>query len=78
MVDSSNTAFQNYQSGIITDSECGILIDRALTAVGYGFNETLNNYYFIVKNSLGTNWGESGYVKVMAVNGTNKGICGIQ
>lgn len=38
MVASSTTIFQNYKSGIINDVECGIEIDRALTAVGYGLD----------------------------------------
>ena len=58
MVASSTTVFQNYKSGIINDVACGIEIDRALTAVGYGFDETSNQYYYILKNSMGTNWGE--------------------
>lgn len=51
------------------------MIDRALTAVGYGYDKTLSSYYYIVKNSMGTKWGENGYARILAVDG--KGICGI-
>jgi hypothetical protein len=38
-------------------------------AVGYGAN------YYIVKNSWGSDWGESGYVRIGMADGS--GICGI-
>ena len=38
MVASRTTLFQNYQYGIINDVSCGVEIDRALTAVGYGLD----------------------------------------
>jgi hypothetical protein len=47
MVASSTSVFQNYNGGIINDVACGIEVDRALTAVGYGLNSTTNAEVFI-------------------------------
>ena len=66
--------FQSYNSGILTSSKCGTTIDHAVLAVGYGVESGTD--YWLVKNSWGTSWGESGYVKIAAVDGI--GICGIQ
>jgi len=67
--------FQSYNSGILTSaSKCGTSIDHAVLAVGYG--QESGTDYFLVKNSWGSSWGESGYVKIAAVNGI--GVCGIQ
>lgn len=66
--------FQQYKSGIITSEECGTDLDHAVVAVGYG-SENGTDYY-IVRNSWGKTWGESGYLRIAAVDGP--GICGIQ
>jgi len=52
-LDGSGSDFQSYKSGIITTGSK--TINHAVTAVGWGTN------YFIVKNSWGTSWGQSGY-----------------
>jgi C1A family cysteine protease len=49
-----------------------------LTAVGYGLDSVSGNYFYILKNSMGISWGESGYVRIMATSGVDKGICGVQ
>jgi len=43
-------------------------------AVGYGSEG--GQEYWLVKNSWGTSWGESGYIRLAIVDG--KGICGVQ
>ena len=64
---------QTYSSGILdlTSAKCPTSgINHAVTLVGYGTG-SLN--YWIVKNSWGKNWGESGYFRIRRGNGT----CGI-
>jgi len=73
-VEADTYPFQGYKSGVLNDPECGTQLDHAITAVGYG-SEAGQDYY-IVRNSWGASWGESGYIRIAAVEGL--GICGIQ
>ncbi len=64
---------QTYVSGILdkTSSQCPTSgINHAVTLVGYG---TGSVDYWIVKNSWGKSWGESGYFRIRRGNGT----CGV-
>jgi C1A family cysteine protease len=57
--------FQFYHKGIFSH-DCGIRINHGVLVVGYG--EENGNQYYIVKNSWGTFWGESGYMKIKRNN----------
>lgn len=72
-IDAGMYPFQHYFSGIITDPSCGTGLDHAVLAVGYGTENGVD--YYLVKNSWGADWGESGYVRIGVAEG--KGICGI-
>ena len=56
-IEADTTLFQSYSSGVITDSGCGVNIDHAVLAVGYGTDPTYGGY-FLVKNSWSSAWGE--------------------
>jgi len=62
-----------YTSGVITSTSCGTNLDHGILGVGYDANQK----FYIVKNSWGGSWGESGYVRI-GMNGDGAGICGIQ
>ena len=65
---------QTYSSGILdlTSSQCPVSgINHAVLLVGYG--QTSEKDFWIVKNSWGKSWGESGYFRIRRGNGT----CGI-
>ena len=67
---------QTYSSGILdkTSSQCSSSgINHAVTMVGYGTDTSSSKDYWIVKNSWGKSWGESGYFRIRRGNGT----CGI-
>merc|ERR1712110_976893 len=64
------TLWQTYTGGVITSSSgCGTSIDHAVQATGYN----AGGNYWIVRNSWGESWGESGFVWVEY--GAN--VCGI-
>ncbi|KAJ1698811.1 hypothetical protein LUZ63_007323 [Rhynchospora breviuscula] len=73
-IDASGSAFQFYSGGIFT-GPCGTNLDHAVTAVGYGTSSGTN--YWIVKNSWGTSWGESGYIRMKKNVSSSSGLCGL-
>ena len=60
-------SLRKYRGGIIKPDDCGLNSHHAALVVGYTPN------YWIVKNSLGTNWGDKGYAYVSHGHNT----CGI-
>jgi len=59
-VDAAN--WQDYQSGVMTWSECAWvnILDHCTLLVGY--NQEASTPYWIVRNSWGTDWGVDGYI----------------
>ena len=67
---------QMYSSGILDlpSSKCPSSgINHAVLLVGYGVDSNSGLNYWIVKNSWGKSWGESGYFRIRRGNGT----CGV-
>ena len=65
---------QTYSSGVLdlTSTKCPSSgINHAVTLVGYGATTSVD--YWIIKNSWGKSWGESGYFRIRRGNGT----CGV-
>ena len=73
-ISSSDLAFLFYSGGIIHEGTCGDLLDYAVTIVGYDATSH-GEEYWIVKNSMGTSWGENGFAKIAIADGT--GVCGL-
>jgi KDEL-tailed cysteine endopeptidase len=71
----SATSFHTYSSGIFNDPTCGDQHNHATNVVGYGTEGSVD--YWLMRNSWGTDWGESGYMR-LEVQATGNGICGIQ
>eukprot|EP00356_Strombidium_inclinatum_P016377 CAMPEP_0170491008 /NCGR_PEP_ID=MMETSP0208-20121228/10209_1 /TAXON_ID=197538 /ORGANISM="Strombidium inclinatum, Strain S3" /LENGTH=74 /DNA_ID=CAMNT_0010766509 /DNA_START=780 /DNA_END=1004 /DNA_ORIENTATION=+ len=58
----------------MTDADsCRLAMNHAVTAVGWGTDDTAGNY-MIIKNSWNTSWGESGYARI----GLDDNVCGIR
>ncbi|KAK0151372.1 Cathepsin K [Merluccius polli] len=72
-IDSSQKTFSFYKSGVYNEPNCDKThLTHAVLVVGYGTLEGQD--YWLVKNSWGNRWGESGYIR-MARNQDNQ--CGI-
>jgi hypothetical protein len=71
--------FQMYKSGVLTDSSCGARgdIDHGVLAVGYGTDLTTQEPYWLVKNSWGETWGDSGYIRMSRKSDNEFGMCAI-
>ena len=69
-VDASTWQFYGY--GVLDEASCGTSLNHGVLAVGYNIPEA----YWTVKNSWGSSWGETGYIRLSMVDGN--GACGIQ
>jgi C1A family cysteine protease len=61
-----------FYSGGVFKSSCSDQLDHGVLAAGYGTDSSSGDYW-LVKNSWGTSWGESGYIRL--AKGNN--LCGI-
>jgi len=50
-------------------SHCDVDIDHAVQLVGYGKDPTSGKFYWLVRNSWGSTWGEKGYIRVLRTPG---------
>jgi C1A family cysteine protease len=75
-IEADQSSFQMYSGGVMTGG-CGTNIDHAVLAVGYGVDGGVA--YWKVKNSWGSSWGESGYIRLARGESYNggEGQCGI-
>jgi len=62
--------FYNYKSGVYVYTYGSVVGGHAVKIVGWGVTTAGQNYW-IVANSWGTSWGESGYFQI------EQGQCGI-
>ena len=66
-----------YKSGVYSSTSCTADTNHAVVMVGYGTTTDGKDYY-LVKNSWGTSWGESGYIRISRESANSgQGVCGI-
>lgn len=61
--------WQFYANGVVT-AGCTGQVDHAVIAVGYG---TDGQDYFKIRNSLGSSWGEGGYIRLAQNSSSSEG-----
>ena len=64
-IEADESTFQLYKSGVFT-GKCGSSLDHAVALVGYGTTNGLD--YYILRNSWGQSWGQSGYMLISRGN----------
>ena len=72
-IQANQAAFQSYKSGVLT-GRCGTRLDHGVLLVGYGTDATTGLDFWKVKNSWGTSWGESGFIRIER---SSADLCGI-
>lgn len=60
-IQADESTFQLYKSGVFT-GKCGSSLDHAVALTGYGSQNGLD--YYILRNSWGQSWGQSGYMLI--------------
>lgn len=75
-VAANSSIFMFYKGGILNSTSCGTGLNHAVLLVGYG-TDANGQQYWLVKNSWGTGWGESGYIRIAKSSTNGAGICGL-
>lgn len=70
-IEADKSVFQMYSGGVFDSALCGQQLDHGVLVVGAGSDS--GTPYWNVKNSWGTSWGESGYIRMVR----GKDMCGI-
>lgn len=69
----ASSKWRFYKSGVWYEKECSFHSNHAVLLVGYGRENGAN--YWLIKNSMGKNWGENGFIKIARSKHHN--YCGI-
>ena len=74
-ISANNRYIHSYASGIIDAGDCFTSYDdplnpinHAVLIVGYGHDEATGLWYWLIKNSWNTTWGDKGFVKIKMVD----------
>jgi C1A family cysteine protease len=76
-VNADEDVWKYHTTGIIKSAACGTKIGHAVLAIGYG-KDSDGDDFVTIKNSWGSDWGESGFVRVSLTKKFGvHGVCGV-
>jgi C1A family cysteine protease len=75
-IEADQLGFQFYFGGVF-DGTCGTNLDHGVLVAGYGTDASSGKDYWLVKNSWGASWGESGYIRLVRSDAAGPAQCGI-
>jgi C1A family cysteine protease len=67
---------KHFKGGEIYSGSCALELNHAVVIVGYGTSDD-GTKYWLIRNSWGEEWGESGYFRLIRGTGIPGGHCGI-
>jgi C1A family cysteine protease len=65
-----------YKGGVY-DGKCTSSLNHGMLLVGFG-GKHVEDYFWRLKNTVGTTWGEAGYINIKRMESDGDGKCGIQ
>jgi cathepsin L len=65
-----------YVGGVFDGCHKDAVIDHAVTLVGYGKDKVSSVKYWLIQNSWGPDWGESGHIKLLRSETEETDYCG--
>lgn len=76
-VDASH--WMSYDSGVFDDCVKDATVNHAVVLIGYGADSKLNKKYWLIRNSWGPTWGDSGHIRVQRHDSDvgDAGYCGV-
>lgn len=74
-IDTDHESFMHYASGVYYDEKCTTEVNHGAVVVGYGSED--GEDFWIVKNSFGEKWGESGYVRIIRGRGKDCSVADV-
>lgn len=66
-----------YSGGVFNGCTKDAVIDHAVTLVGFGKDQMIQHKFWLIQNSWGADWGESGRIRLLRTDSDETEQCGI-
>eukprot|EP00930_Biecheleria_cincta_P014194 TRINITY_DN12314_c0_g1_i4.p1 TRINITY_DN12314_c0_g1~~TRINITY_DN12314_c0_g1_i4.p1 ORF type:complete len:427 (+),score=76.80 TRINITY_DN12314_c0_g1_i4:87-1367(+) len=70
------SAWDLYVGGVFDGCGKDVVINHAVTLVGYGKDQVFGAKYWLIQNSWGPDWGESGHIRLLRSETEEQDYCG--
>lgn len=66
-----------YGHGVFDGCSKDAVVDHAVTLIGYGIDRKTDEKYWLIQNSWGPHWGESGHIRLLRTDNDDVDQCGV-